>query len=117
MKNTEKVNEPMTLEKIGQSLNRELTKHFEEWQSGLEYRFVVSAQGYRAKALGMDTGEMADILETEGYIKVVRTPNGKKYVFAGDCPWSLEEMRNWLQEQEILKESQKEFKKQMKAQA
>lgn len=111
-------NTVMTIERIGESLRRELTKHFNEWQSALEYRFVISSQGYRAKALGMDIGEFSDQLEKLGYIKILRTPRGQKFVFAGDCPWSLEEMQNWLQDQMVMREEEKRSNKQLaKAQA
>lgn len=117
-KNMKKDKSPiMTIEKIGESLNRELNKHFDEWKAALEYRFVISSQGHRAKALGMDTGELADQLETLGYIKILRTPRGQKFVFAGDCPWSMEEMQTWLQDQVIQREEEKRFnKQQLKAQ-
>jgi NAD-dependent DNA ligase len=117
MENTEKVIEPMTIETIGKNIHTELSEQFKDWQNGLEYRFVLSSQAYRAKALGMDVTELAQRLQEMGYIKILRTPKGKKFVFAGDCPWSREEMQSWLQEQEILKESEKEFKKQLRSQA
>ena len=112
----QKNNEPMTIERIGEGLNRELSKHFNEWKAGMEFRFVLSAQGYRAKALGMDIGEFSDKLETLGYIKIVRTPKGQKFVFAGDCPWTLEEMQTWLMDQVYQREEEKRFNKQLKAQ-
>lgn len=113
---TEGCASPLTIENIGKSLHSDLSEQFKEWQNGLEYRFVISSQAYRAKALGMDVTELALKLQEMGYIKILRTPKGKKFVFAGDCPWSREEMQSWLQEQEILKESEKEFKKQLRSQ-
>lgn len=110
----EKTEKTMTLDEIGRETQLRLSKHFEQWKAGLQFRFVLSSQAYRAKALGMDVGTMSSELETRGYIKVLNTPSGQRFVFAGDCDWSLEEMQNWLQEQELFKESQKEFKKQLK---
>jgi len=116
MKKTDKdkTEKTMTLDEIGKETQLRLSKHFEQWKAGLQFRFVLSSQAYRAKALGMDVGAMSSELETLGYIKVLNTPSGQRFVFAGDCEWSNEEMQNWLQEQEMLKESQKEFKKQIR---
>ena len=102
----------MNLERIGERLNIELNKHFDEWKAGMEYRFVLSAQGYRAKALGMDTSEFASRLVKLGYIKIVRTPKGQRFVFAGDCPFTTEEMHTWLMDQVYQKEEEKRFAKQ-----
>ncbi len=104
--------EPMSLERIGENLNKELTSFFNEWRGGMEFRFVLSAQGYRAKALGMDISEFTNRLEDLGYIKVVRTPKGQRFVFAGDCPFTTEEMHTWLMDQVYQKEEEKRFAKQ-----
>lgn len=110
-------NKPMTLDEIGETVQRDLDAQFDEWGNALEFRFVMSSQSYRAKQIGMDVGKLSHELEKAGYIKIVRTPKGQKFVFSGKCPLTKEEMQNWLQEQEIMKESQKKFKKQLKAQA
>lgn len=106
----------VTIEQIGKEIQSRLNKHFEQWAGALQFRFVMSNQAYRAKALKIDVGTLANELEEMGFIKVLNTPSGQRFVFSGNCPWGMEEMQNWLQEQEIHKESQKEFKKQLKAQ-
>lgn len=103
-----------TINKIGNEINLRLANHFKQWGAGLQFRFIMSSQAYRAKNLGMDVGTLSNKLESMGYIKIMNTPSGQRFVFAGNCPWTTEEMMNWLQEQEMLKETQKEFKKSLK---
>lgn len=114
-KKMEKQENKFTIDDIGREINQRLSSHFNQWRAGLQFRFVMSSQAYRAKALGMDVGSMAHKLEESGYIKILNTPNGQRFVFAGDCPMTIEEMQNWLQEQEMIKESQKELKKMSRA--
>lgn len=105
-------NEVMTIDRIGESLKKKLNKFFSEWRGGMEFRFVLSSQGYRAKALGMDIEEFSEKLEELGYIKIAMTPRGQKFVFAGDCPWQFDEMQNWLMDQVFQREEEKRFNKQ-----
>lgn len=107
----------ITLEGIGKEIQKRLDKHFKQWGAGLPFKAIISNQAYRAKVLGMGVGELADRLEDEGFIKVLNTPNGARFIFSGDCPMTLDQMQDWLQEQEIKKESEKDFKKHLRSKA
>ncbi len=96
---------------IGRGVKTRLKDHFKQWNGGLPYKTVISAETYRARRIGMEVGELASELETAGYIKIFNTPSGARYVFSGDCPLTIEEMQNWLQEQEVYKETEREFRK------
>lgn len=114
MEKVEKKNK-VTLDGVGKDIQRRLNGYFKQYGSGLEFRTVMSSQSYRAKALGMDVGELSDKLEAGGYIKVLWAPGGQRFVFSGTCPLSEEQMQEWLHDQEIMRETQKEMKKQAKA--
>lgn len=103
------------VEQIGRDIRARLNTHFKQWNGGLPYRAIMSSQTYRAKAVGMLLGELSDTLEDQGFIKVVSTPSGARFVFAGDCGLTEDQMRDWLQEQEMVKEASKEARRASKA--
>ncbi len=99
------------IEMIGSGLLKKLNKHYEQWECGLPYKTVLSPFSPKAKSMGLALDDLSEKLEDEKYIKVFSTPNGKRFVFSGDCPLSNEEIRNWIQDQEVQKETEKELKK------
>lgn len=96
---------------LGEELKSQLNKHFKQHEAGLPYSTLISKYAKKARTLGLGLSQMSDILETERYIRVVATVNGKRMVFSGDCKWTEEEMLEWLQDMEMARITEKEFKK------
>ncbi len=101
--------------RIGTGLRIQLNKHFEQWSAGLPYKTIMSPLSSKARLFSISLDELSEFLENNNFIKVRRTPQGKRFVFSGDCPLTNEELNNWVQDQEIQKEAEKEFKKANKA--
>lgn len=107
----------LELVKIGMDINKRLNKHFEQWGGGLQYKLILPHYASRAKRLGLSVTELSDALEEIGAIKVLNSPNGKRFIFSGDCQATPEEMNDWLQTQEMVREQNQEAKKQQRKEA
>ena len=110
----EKTVDQKKLSEIGEEIKIRLTNHFKQWEAGLPFKLIMSAQSHKAKQLGLDVGALANELENQGFIKILNSPSGARFVFAGDCPLSLEEMKEWLQTEEMSKETARELKRQQR---
>lgn len=80
----------------GASIQKQLTEHYAQWASGMEYRNIFPPLSKQIKGMGLSIMEFAYMLQDEGFIKLVNTPSGKKYVYAGDCPLTNEEINAQL---------------------
>ncbi len=103
------------ISKVGKDVKSRLDRQFQQWESGLPYKTVFSDQSYKAKALNMTVRELAEALESAGYVKIFNTPSGASFVLPGDCAWTMNEVSDWLQAIEIKKDSEREAKRATKA--
>lgn len=100
------------IERTGKSLQALLDSHFKQWQTGLPFKTVLSPYSTRAKTLGFGgVSELAQELEKQGFIKVLSSPSGKRFVFSTKCSMSKDEIHDWLQTQELMNETEREMKK------
>lgn len=95
------------INKIGLEVKRRLDQHFKQWGGGLSFRTVMSNNSYKARNLGLEVGELAQLLEDKGYIKVINTPSGARFLFSSECPLSNDELADWLMTQELQKSADK----------
>jgi len=99
-----KVDKSEVIERVGRAFKARLDSHFAQWTGGLPFKVIMSNYSYKAKALGMDVGELAQELEAKGFIKIINSPSGARYLFSGDCPLTETELMDWLSTQEQAKE-------------
>ena len=99
------------IEQIGEGLQHDLDRHFKQWEGGLPFKAFLSQKWHQAAKVGLNVSNLANTLEKMGYIKILSTPKGKRFIFSGSCKWTLNEIQEWIQLQESIHEAEKEYKK------
>lgn len=100
------------VDKVGRNIQTQLESHFKQWQAGLPFRVVMSPYSARAKNLGFGgASEFSLELQELGYIKLFSSPAGRRFIFSGKCTLTDEEIVEWLQDQEMIRDAEKEHKK------
>lgn len=99
------------IDEIGEALKRRLDKHYEQYEIGLEFSKTLSPYGTTAKNYGITHDKFIELLESNKYIKIISNIKGKRYILAGDCKMTSDEIQDWFSSEEVAKEAEKEFKK------
>lgn len=100
------------VERIGIEMQESLDQQFDQWGMGLPFKAVLSNKYHDAKKLEMTVTQLGNLLEKLGYIQVMRTMSGARYVFSTNSKLTPNEMLNSIYEQEknrkLLKEKMNE---------
>lgn len=95
------------LTRLGTGIKAQLDSHFKQWNAGLPFKTIISKHSVKAKSMSLSVDELAMELEANGYIKVLSTPTGRRYVFSGTVPLEPDELNDLIQMQESIRESSK----------
>lgn len=115
MKKVEEMNKTeikVEIDRTGKNIQVMLDRHFAQWQAGLPFKVALSPYSAKSKHLGFSgVSDLAQKLQDTGYIKLFSSPSGRRFVFSSKCEWTDEETLAWLQDQEMIRETEKEHKK------
>jgi hypothetical protein len=92
------------LREIGMEMQFRLKHQFDQWGTGLPFVSIISNKYHDAKRMGITVTKLAQILEEQGFIKVINTITGSRFVFSGDCDLTPNEMLSSILEQQIHKQ-------------
>lgn len=95
----------------GSDLNRLLTRHYKQYGIGLPYNTLFPRYAIRCKKLGISLNDFVDMVEKAKYVKIVLTIHGRKYVLAGNCEMTDDEIQEWFQSEQDNREMNQELKK------
>jgi hypothetical protein len=96
---------------IGRAIKSRLDMHNSQWQGGLLYKIILSPLATRVRKIGMDTTELATELQKRGYLRVIGTPDGSRYVFSGTSEMTPDEMLEWVIQREEDRRTIRDHKK------
>ncbi len=100
-------NNAETLARLGVGIKAQLDSHFTQWNAGLPFKTIISKHSVKARSMSLTVDELAIALEKEGFIKVLSTPSGKRYVFSGSVPLEPNQLNDLIQAQEEIRELSK----------
>jgi hypothetical protein len=69
-----------------------MQKYFDTWKQAKEYRRVFTRFSATAKKIGFALAEFSFLLEQRGYIRLIDTPSGKRYVLPAKLKWTEDEI-------------------------
>ena len=96
MKELKEIDVESELDRYGRSVKIELDSFYAQWKSALPYQRVLTKYSTSAKKLGLALTEFTQELENRGYLKVVMTPNNKRYVISSEHGLTHEDLADLL---------------------
>lgn len=99
------------IKKIGEDIKIHLNLQYKQWGTGLPFKIVFTKYSAKAKKLGYELSMLSHILQEMGYIELISTPSGKRWVFSKDSKLTLDEMSEKVLSEEARLESEKEMKR------
>lgn len=103
------------VKKIGEDIKIHLNMQYKQWQTGLPFKIVFTKYSTKAKKLGYELSKLSDTLYKMGYIEIVLTPSGKRWVFSKESNLSHDRMLELVLSEEARIESDRELKKSLRA--
>ena len=103
------------VKKIGEDIKVHLDLQYKQWKTGLPFKTVFTKYSSKAKKLGYELSMLSHTLQQMGYIEIVSTPSGKRWIFSKKSNLSLDTMLEIVLSEEARIESDREIKKSMRA--
>jgi hypothetical protein len=99
------------INKIGEDIKVHLNLQFKQWGTGLPFKTVFTKYSTKAKKLGYEVSMLSHVLQEMGYIEVISTPSGKRWIFSKDSKLDQERMLELVLSEEARIESEKEVRR------
>lgn len=99
------------IKRIGEDIKVHLNLQFAQWQTGLPFKIVFTKYSSKAKKLGYELSMLSHVLQKMGYIEIVSTPSGKRWIFSKESNLSPDRMLELVLSEEARIESERELKK------
>jgi hypothetical protein len=99
------------INRIGEDIKIHLNLQFKQWGTGLPFKTVFTKYSLKAKKLGYEVSMLSHVLQELGYIEIISTPSGKRWIFSKDSKLTPEAMSEIVLSEEARLESEKEMRK------